>query len=56
MATNPSKLKKELEQDLSESTNYVLESRNIPLANEISVKYYNAVKRIMDICSKRNRF
>ncbi|WP_407416490.1 hypothetical protein [Methanobrevibacter sp.] len=49
-------LQKEIEQNLKESTDYVVETINIPKAHEIAIKYYDAIKRIEKICSDRKRY
>ena len=49
-------LQEEIEKDLLESSNYVVQSLNIPLAQEIAIKYCDAMKRIQQICENRKRY
>lgn len=52
-------LQKELEKDLKESAE-LLADTHVCLSSdkekELATKYYNAIKRINDICVNRNRF
>lgn len=49
-------LQEEIEKDLLECSEYLYQSHNIPLAQEIAIKYCDAMKRIQRICENRKRY
>ena len=46
----------ELEKDLKQATDYVVATMDNPMAHEVALNYYNAIKQIETICANRKRY